>query len=292
MEAFIIGIDIGGTKLSTAIANNKGEILHNEVIPTNAHRGKKYTIERIIGSINSVIKNSNKSINDIKCIGIGAPGPVVHDKGLVISPPNLPGWKRVPLRDIISKHFNKKTFLENDANCAALAELKFGAGKNSNNFVYVTISTGIGGGIIIDKKLYLGSSGSAGEIGHTVIDINGPKCPCGKIGHLEGIAAGPAITKKYGMSPEKINSLASRGDKKAQKIIIEIGQNIGIGFTNLVNILNPEAIIVGGGISNFGKSFFKSINETVKKEALAKVKIIPAKLKKDVGILGAIALCL
>lgn len=292
MNNLIIGVDLGGTKISTAIADNKGKILYNEIIPTDAFKGRTSTINRVIESIHSVIKNSKNSTNDIKCIGIGAPGPVIHDKGLVINPPNLHGWKRVPLRDIISKHFHKKTILENDANCAAVAELKLGAGRYFNNFVYVTISTGIGGGIIIDKKLYRGASGSAGEIGHTIIDLNGPKCPCGKIGHLEGIAAGPAIAKKYGMPPEKINELAKAGDKKAKETIEEIGRYIGIGFANLVNILNPEAIIIGGGITNFGKPFFDSIKKTIKEEALADVKIIPAKLKKDVGILGAIALCL
>jgi len=292
MKKFIIGVDLGGTKISTAAALPNGRILAIDTIPTLAHLGAKKVIDRIASSVIYICKKANIGLSDVQCIGIGAPGPVDALKGTVLNPPNLKGWKKVYLRDILSKRLKKKVVLENDANCAAIAELKFGAGKKFSDFVYATISTGIGGGIVIGGKLYRGNTGSAGEIGHSVIDINGPKCSCGLPGHLEGMAAGPAIAKRSGISPEQLNALAKKGNKKALKEIRFTGELIGIGFSNVVNIVNPEAIIVGGGISNFGKPLFDSIKKTVKIRALAPVKIVPAKLKKDVGVIGAVAICL
>ena len=290
MKKLLIGVDLGGTKISTGIADRKGKLLHIITVPTQASSGPRKVIKRIEDSILAACAGAKVGLKDVDRIGIGAPGPVINDH--VIDPPNLIGWKKVPLKSLIAKHLKKKVILENDANCAALAELKFGAGRKFSTFIYVTISTGIGGGIIIDKKLYKGSRGSAGEIGHTVIEIDGPICPCGKPGHLEGLAAGPAIAKRSGMSPEKLNEAAKNRDPNAINEIIYTGNLIGIGFSNLVNILNPEAIIVGGGISNFGSLLFDSIRSTVKEMAIADVKIIPAKLHKNVGVMGAVALCL
>lgn len=292
MNKYIIGIDLGGTKISAAMADRNGRIIEQITVPTEAGRGKKHVIDMISSLVDALYRGTGKSPRDVKCLGIGAPGPVIAEKGLVIDPPNLPGWKKVPLRAILEKRLKKKVILENDANCAALAELKFGAGKAFNSFLYVTVSTGIGGGIVIDKKLFRGSSGGAGEIGHTVIDINGPKCTCGRRGHLEGMAAGPAILKRSGMRPEALHERALKGDKKALKEIRYNGYLIGIGFANAANILDPEAIIVGGGLSNFGKLLFDPIRKTVKENALVSVKIVPAKLKSNVGVMGAIALCL
>ncbi|MCX5749323.1 MAG: ROK family protein [Candidatus Saganbacteria bacterium] len=292
MKNYIIGIDLGGTKISAAIADAKGKIIEQITVPTEAVRGKKHVIDRIVFLVRALYRGTGIDPKDVLCIGIGAPGPVITEKGIIMDPPNLPGWIRVPLRSILEKKLKKKVILENDANCAALAELKFGAGKDFDSFMYVTVSTGIGGGIVIGKKLFRGSSDSAGEIGHTVIDINGPKCPCGKYGHLEGLAAGPAISKRAGMKPEVLREKAMNGDKKAIEEIKYTGYLIGIGFSNAVNLLNPEAIIVGGGISNFGKLLFDPIRKTVKENALARVKIIPARLKNNVGVMGAVALCL
>jgi glucokinase len=292
MKNLIIGVDLGGTKICTAIADKKGRIILSETVPTEAKKGRAHVIRRIEGAIIKICKDSGHSLSSVESIGIGAPGPVLADKGVILDPPNLSGWKRVYLRDIISRRFRKKVFLENDANCAAIGELRFGAGKAFTDFVYVTISTGIGGGIIIGKKLYRGVSGSAGEIGHMVIDIHGPKCGCGKIGHLEALASGPAMARRSKMPAEEIGRLAKKRDKKALEAIRYNGWLIGKGFANIVNIINPEAIIVGGGVSNLGKPLFDSIKKTVRESALDRVRIIPAQLKKDVGVIGAIALCL
>ncbi|MFA5104653.1 MAG: ROK family protein [Candidatus Margulisiibacteriota bacterium] len=292
MKKLIAGVDLGGTKISAAVASADGKLLAIETIPTLAHLGVSKVTDRIAFAVKSACKKAGVTMKQIKCIGIGAPGPVDPKTGYVNNPPNLKGWKRVNLKKIMAKKLGKKIILENDANCAALAELNFGAGRRFNTFIYVTLSTGIGGGIVIDKKLYTGFSGSAGEVGHTVIDIDGPKCTCGKRGHLEGLAAGPAVEKRSKMSPEKLGALARKGNKKALKEIDYTGHLIGLGFSNIVNIMNPEAIIVGGGLTNLGKPLFEAIKTTVKENALAAVKIIPAHLKKNVGVIGAVALCL
>ncbi|MEK7375603.1 MAG: ROK family protein [Candidatus Margulisiibacteriota bacterium] len=292
MKKYLIGVDLGGTKISTAIALNNGRIVYEKTIPTPASQGVKKVIAAIEASIYDVMAACSVSINDVRAIGVGAPGPVVYEKGLILNPPNLKGWKKVPLRNILSRKFKKPVFLENDANAAALAELKFGTGRKFRDFVYVTISTGIGGGIILNKKLFRGSSGFAGELGHMTIDMDGPRCSCGKPGHFEGMACGPALQKITGMRPEELNLLAKAGSKKALKEIEELGKIIGIGFSNLVNIINPQAIVVGGGLSNLGEPLFRSIRKTVLLNALSPADILPAKLKKNTGVLGAIALCL
>ncbi|MFA5097926.1 MAG: ROK family protein [Candidatus Margulisiibacteriota bacterium] len=292
MKKYVIGVDLGGTKISTAVALPGGKMLYEKTIPTMAGQGPKKVIARIKASIIEAAQKASIKMKDVSAIGIGVPGPIIPNKGIVKNPPNLKGWKRVPLRHILSGAFSKKVFLENDANCAALAELKFGAGKKFRNFVYVTVSTGIGGGIILDKKLFSGSTGTAGEVGHMTLELDGPRCPCGKRGHFEGLACGPSFEKRTGRNPKLTGKLAGKGNRQAIRDIEELGKLIGIGFSNIVNILNPEAIIVGGGLSNLGAPFFGSIRKTVASQALAPVKILPAKLKKNTGVLGAIALCL
>lgn len=293
-KQYIIGIDLGGTKIAAAVSDKKGTPLFFETIPTEAAKGKKHVISRIAFLARSVCAKAGIPFSLVKSIGIGAPGTIDDKSGIIRNAPNLPGWSKVALKDILQRSLKKTVLIENDANCAAIAELKLGAGKPFKSFVYVTISTGIGAGIIIDGKLFRGYQGTAGEVGHTVIDINGPKCGCGRIGHFEALASGPAISKRCGMTTHDLNAMAKKGDKNAIKTVQKSGKLIGIGLGNVVNILNPEAIIIGGGISNFGKLLFDSIGEQMKTSVLdgIKYKIIPAKLKKDVGVLGAIALCL
>ena len=155
----IIGVDLGGTKIAAALSTEEGKIITDVNIPTEANQGKKQVIANIKKAINNLIRGQKAQIC---CIGIGAPGPVLYEKGIVIEPPNLPGWKSVNLKMILEKEFKVPVSLDNDANCAALGELHFGAGRKARHFIYITLSTGIGGGIIIDKKIYRGANGSAG----------------------------------------------------------------------------------------------------------------------------------
>jgi len=288
-----IGIDLGGTKIAGVLVTPSGKVLMDVTIPTEAKRGKKHIIDNIDKAIHMLKQSKKVKINGI---GIGAPGPIDYEKGIVVEAPNLPGWKRVRLKEIFQRKYKIPVYVDNDANCAALAEAWFGAGRNARHFLYMTVSTGIGGGIVINKKIYRGANGSAGEFGHMVIDSKGPRCGCGHIGHLEAYASGTAIRRRTGMRALAVELAARQGDKKAQKIIQEIASYLAIGIANLVNIFNPEMIVIGGGLSNMRELLFNPIRKEFKKYALTlparKVKIVRAKLGTDAGVLGAAALCL
>lgn len=291
--SMIIGIDLGGTKIAGVLCTPSGKTLMDVQIPTEAKKGKKQVIENIKKTIETLVQSHKVKI---KAIGIGAPGPILYDKGIVVEAPNLPGWKRVHLKEILEKEYKVPVFVDNDANCAALAESWFGAGKFANHFVYITISTGIGGGIIINKKLYRGAIGAAGEFGHMVIDINGPKCGCGKYGHLEALASGTAIKRVTGLDAISAHLAAHQGDKKVRKALQDASHHLAIGFANLANIFNPELIVVGGGLSNMWEHLILPAKKEFKEHALTlsakSVKIVRAKLKGNAGMLGAAALCL
>lgn len=296
MKKYIIGIDLGATKIYTAIANLKGKILKEVQIPTEAKKGKNAVVSNICKSVDIVLKAQHGKLKEVKSIGIGSPGTVNFKEGIVYDPPNLPGWKKVPLRNILKRKFKTTILVDNDANLAALAEGKFGAGKGIENFIYVTISTGIGGGIIIDGKLYRGAEGAAGEVGHMTILSEGPKCGCGKLGHLEALASGIAIKRISGLDAIEFGKKTRQGNKKAKKILKDITNYLGIGLANLTNIFNPELIIIGGGISNMGNLLFSPLRRAIKKYSMPlpgkKVKLIKARLGRRIGVTGAIALCL
>jgi len=293
LSSMIVGIDLGGSKIAGVLASPTGKVLMDVHIPTEAKKGKKRVIDNIKKAIHT-LKESRKV--SIRAIGIGAPGPILYEKGIVVEAPNLPGWKRVHLKEILEKEFRVPVFVDNDANCAALAEAWFGAGKFAKHFLYMTVSTGIGGGIIINKQLYRGATGSAGEFGHMTIDVNGPKCGCGKYGHLEALASGTALKRKTGIDAISLELAARQGDKKAKAAIAEIAHYLAIGVADLVDVFNPEMIIIGGGLSNMRELLIDPIKKEFKKHALTlpakSVKIVRAKLGTQAGMLGAAALCL
>jgi glucokinase len=290
----IIGIDLGGTKIAGVLTTVSGKFLMDVQVPTEAHKGKKQVIENIKKAIRLLISSKKNFV--LKAIGIGAPGPILYEEGLVMEAPNLPGWKRVNIKKVLHQEFHVPVFVDNDANCAALAELKFGAGRGHKNFVYITVSTGVGGGIIIDGKLYRGAMGAAGEFGHMIIDSKGYKCGCGNVGCLEAQASGSAIKKRTGMDAISVELAARQGDAKAIKAIEITAHYMAIGIANLVNIFNPELVIVGGGLSNMRELLLVPIRKEFKKYAMTlparSVKIVRAKLGTKAGVLGAAALCL
>jgi glucokinase len=316
-DKYTIGVDLGGTKILSAILTNTGKIIAKVQVPTEADKGKAHVTRTIKDSIRSLLKTSNISLSQISCIGIGAPGPVLTKKGIIFDPPNLPGWKRVPLKRIMEKEFKKPVVLGNDADAAALGEAIFGAGKGLRNFVYITVSTGIGGGIVIDGELYTGAVGGAGEIGHMKITDDGPRCGCGRIGCLEALASGKAMARRAkeeiakgcrslmiklvdgrieNLSAFTVETAARLGDKLAKDIINEASRYLGIGLSNIINILAPDMIAIGGGVSNMGDIFLKPAIRIARESSLSPagshVKIIRAKLRRDVGVLGAAALCI
>ena len=310
----VLALDLGGTKVSAAVISDSGEMMAREYQLIYADQGQEAVIKRIFSVIKHVLSLKNIDPPGVDSISISAAGAIDTERGLVTLSPNLPGWHDVPLRDMVKQRFGIKTFLVNDASAAALGEYCFGAGKGVNNLVFLIVGTGIGGGIIIDGKLYLGASGSAGEIGHITIDINGPKCSCGNTGCLEVLVSGTAVAReaikriKSGektsltemvagriedITAEDVSLAAQDGDSLASEVIATAANYLGIGMVNVVNIFNPEMIIVGGGMSGMGGMLIEPAKRVVSERAFplsAKaVSIVPAQLGNDAGLFGAAA---
>lgn len=299
-----IAIDIGGTKTEVALGNKKGEISQAKVIPAKAD------FDSFLDSLFLIIGDFSRN-KKIKGISIAAPGPLDPQSGMIFSSPNLQ-WKNVCIKKILGEKFNLPVVLENDANLAGLGESICGAGKDVSSLFYLTISTGIGGGFILDKEIYQGTSFDAAEIGHTIVLPKGPKCNCGRRGCLEALCSGSAIAKKAkqkvrGNPHSLILKLAAnkkelitaqvviqavcQGDRLAREIWEETCYYLGIGIANMINLLNPQMVIIGGGVSRAGNILFKPLRKIVKqvgwKRAVKSCRIVKAKLKNP-GIVGAL----
>lgn len=317
-KRFIIGVDLGGTKIATGIIDINGKILSKNKEPTLIKNGPEGVISQMIRMVEENLKKIKISLKEVKGIGIGAAGPLDTKKGIIIEPPNLPGWKNVQLVKPFKEKFSLPVYLDNDANAACLGEWYFGAGKGTKNMVYLTVSTGIGGGVIIEGKLYHGANDNAGEIGHMTINPDGPLCGCGNRGCLEAHASGTSIAryakeilKGYKgktlilefsenniekVTAEIVFKSAKAGDRLAEKIVNKTSEYLGIGVANVINIFNPEKVVLGGGVTKAGEMLFKIVRKVAKERAMSSlfkaVKIVPAKLKGDVGIIGAATLVL
>lgn len=309
---YSLGVDLGGTKIKLGIVNKEGRLIKKNTVPTYAEKGVEKTIEQIKRGIKTLLKEGK---NNIKGIGIGAPGVVSPKMGTVENPPNLPGWEKVHLGKILNEEFKLPVVVENDANAAAIGELIYGAGKKLNSFIMITLGTGVGGGIIFNKKLFRGDFGAAGEIGHITIDRNGPKCKCGSYGCLETYLGNNYLVDRVkiklednetskifelvdynleNLSPKIIHEASLLGDDFSRKVIKDLGYKLGCGLASIVNVLDISNIIIGGGVAGFGKPLFESTEETIKQRVLTplkpRIKVIPAKLKNNAGIKGAASL--
>lgn len=310
MKKYRIGVDVGGTNVKIALVDLSGEISYSKIFPTRAEMGYEYTITSMKEAISTLLKETNNTKETIEGIGFGFPGQIDYKKGIVRLSPNIPGWSEVSITTEIEKEFGIPTRVDNDVNCAALGELHFGAGVGCENIVCITVGTGIGAGIIINGKLVRGASNAAGEIGHIKLSMHdGPLCGCGDRGCLEAFASGPAIvamaeeyikggkSTKYremaedGITPHIVAEAANQGDAVAQKIFAIIGEYIGLGLASVVNVLNPEKIIIGGGVAGAGEILFNPIKETLLKRAMpisgSAVQVVPAQLGNNAGIIGA-----
>jgi len=316
-QKLILGVDLGGTKIAAALATTQGEIVARGRRPTPAQAGPDAVINSVCATINEVLSAKELRPSRLSGIGIAAAGVIDSANGKVIFSPNLPAWHEVPLREAIEQRFGIPAYLGNDANLAALGEWRFGVEKKVANLIYITVSTGIGGGIIADGKLYTGACGAAGEIGHMTIDVNGPRCRCGNIGCWETLASGTALAREavkritegartsiielVGGDVSKIDAkivglTAKQGDELAQELVSRLGYYFGVGLANLVNIFNPELILVGGGVAKIGALLLQPAIKIVKERAFSTsanaVEIKPATLGDDSGILGAVAFVL
>ncbi len=309
---YAIGIDLGGTNIKCGIVTEDGKIVKKVSVKTHAAEGPDVVIEQIKKGISELLRGNRKKIQGI---GLGAPGVVKHKKGIVENPPNLPGWGKVELGKILNEEFNLPVFLENDANAAAIGEMIFGAGQEIRSFIFVTLGTGVGGGIIQKKKLIRGDSGAAGEIGHISIDYKGRKCNCGSRGCIEAYIGNSHLVDRAKralryhpesklhqiikenngyLSPRLINEAKKMNDEFAINFIKESGRLLGYALASVINILDIPIIIIGGGTAGFGKPLFdatqSAIVERVLKSLRAKVQVLPAQLKNDAGVKGASAL--
>lgn len=307
----VLALDIGGTKILAAIVARKGKILEREYRLTLADEGPQAVIERIFSTIDNLLSKTCVNLSRLHSISIASAGVIDMKNGIVTFSPNLPGWNNIPLLDIIKKRYGIDTFILNDATAAVLGEHKYGAGRGLKHLIYITVSTGIGGGIITNGQLYVGAGGGAGEIGHTIIDIHGPKCTCGNYGCLETLASGRAVARetiariKSGeksllaamvervedITAADVTKAAREGDKLALEVIKQTGFYLGVGLLTLVNIFNPERIIVGGGLSKMGDLLLEPARQVVKNGPYPfmseAVSIVTAELGDDVSVLGA-----
>ncbi len=311
-ELPILAIDLGGSKIITAIISNKGLMMAREYYPTLADEGPQSVIERILSAVDHVLSLGNIGPSQLDSISIAAAGAINLDKGIITFSPNLPGWHDIPLREMVKEKYGVDVFLLNDASAAALGEHHLGVGRGIDNLILLTVGTGIGGGIIINGELYTGSCGSAGEIGHMTIDVNGPRCNCGNIGCLETLASGTAVAKEAirrishgekssltqivegkieNITAEQVSIAAQGGDSLALEVISKAATYLGVGMVNLVNIFNPEMIIVGGGMAKMGDLLLNPAREVVRERVFPlsaqAVRIVPAQLGDDAGVFGA-----
>lgn len=311
MSKYVVGIDLGGTKICGAIASLDGEVKCSYTIKTNAAEGEEAVLNRIFTVIDKVIEEGKVNKDDIEAIGIGSPGPLDAKKGIIVSTPNLP-FKNFQLTEPVEKRYGIKTFLDNDANVAAIGEYLMGAGVGTTNMVYVTVSTGIGSGAIINGNIYRGATSNALEAGHMTIEKDGPRCNCGNYGCAEALASGTAIGRQgrekvaEGLSTslknyEEITSYevfkeAASGDKVASEIIDKSLNYLGICVANIITCLDPEMVVIGGGVSKAGDIVFDKVKEVVNKRCFKAMsdncKIVPAKLGAEVGARGACALAI
>ncbi|MEX2179363.1 MAG: ROK family protein [Gemmatimonadaceae bacterium] len=316
---FVIGVDLGGTKISAGALSDDGTVAHGmRSIATQAELGADGVVDRIVGLIEAVIEDTTQQTgarrDDFLGIGIGAPGPLDREKGLVVVAPNL-GWRDFPLRDRISTPLRLPATLDNDANCATVGEWWQGAARGGRNVVGITIGTGIGGGLIINGELYHGSSDVAGEIGHTTIDVNGRYCKCGNYGCLEAYASGPAIATRArevlvredtaSMLPsmvggqldritaETVYDAAKQGDALANEIVRDTARYLGAGIASLLNVMNPDVVVVAGGVTLAGEALFAPLRAEVRRRAFGSAvrgaRIVPAELPGTAGVVGAVA---
>ncbi len=296
---FIVGVDVGGTNVKFGIVNLSGKIILRTRLETKRYiSNKKVLIEAIAAEILRLLKENQLSIRNVRGVGMGLPGLIDSESGIVDFLPNIPGWKNVPLAELLSKKIKVPVKIENDVNLITLGEWKFGAGRNCKDLVCMTLGTGVGGGLILDNKIYRGQGFVAGEIGHMPLNENGPACNCGGWGCFERYVGNQQLQKKAAdifhqkdIRLEDVYERALKGDQRAARFWFAAGEHIGNALVGVVNLLNPRLVIIGGGVSNNLKFMKPAIESAIAKRAMrvqAKmVKIVKAQLGDDAGILGA-----
>jgi glucokinase len=308
----VLGVDIGGTKVAAGVVNESGEILEQFRAPMSA-RG---TAEEGFASVAAAIDGIRAAGAHFESIGIVSPGPLDPTAGVVVNPPNVPCWRNYPLTDAVHGKYGLATFLDNDANAAGLAEALWGAGRGYSQVFYATLGTGIGTGMIFDGRIFHGRTGAAAEGGHVTIDYNGPRCGCGKRGCIEVLASGPAIAQRArtmlagaksgallrlakgepgGVTTELVADAFRAGDPVATAALRQTAELLAIWLGNIIDLLEPDVIVIGGGVSDLMSGFFAYIKELLPQWSInqrcTEIPLVRAHYGADAGIAGAAALC-
>jgi len=297
VKKFIIAIDLGGTNLKIGLLGLKYRIRHKEVLNTQKFIQKEELISAIIDSVRKILKDNKLTRTDLLGVGLGLPGPIDYKKGIVHFFPNIPGWKEVKLKTILERKLRLPVFMDNDAKLMTLAEYKLGAAKGSRNAVCITLGTGVGGGIIINGNLYRGTSNASGEIGHLPINVKGPRCNCGGRACLETYIGNNRILKEArrmlgpDITLEELTYLARKKNRRAQTIWLKVSERLANALVGIVNLLNPDCIVIGGGVAGAGKILFDNIRKIIARQAMdvqaRQVKVFKAKLGNNAGLIGA-----
>jgi glucokinase len=305
-----LAVDLGGTNIRAALISRDGEIQLHSRVATAARQGVYAVVDQIVAMVEAAVETGDVS-PDVG-VGVVAPGPLEPATGIVRFAPNLPGWDNVPLARLLIDRLQRPVYLGNDGNCAALGEAMFGAGRNVANLLYLALGTGLGAGIIHRGQLIEGALGLGGEVGHVSINQNGPRCTCGGIGCIEAYVGGWAIARQGELAlhserseiirelaadgpvtAELVSQAASMGDPVSHQIFARAGQALAVGVGGLVNVFNPELIIIGGGLAQAGELILEPFRATLPQYTMrplyAHVSIVPSSLGQDTGIYGAAA---
>jgi glucokinase len=315
---WIIGVDIGGTNIVVGLVPIEGGApLGLRTLPTEPAKGSDFVVRRVASMVDEAIAETlgahGGTRADVAGVGVGSPGPLDREKGIVINTPNL-GWKNLPLRQLVSDAVGLPAQLDNDANCATYGEWWLGAGRGVDYLIGITIGTGIGGGIVLNGEIVHGASDAAGEIGHMTIEFTGRRCKCGNYGCLEAYCSGPNIAARAregleagyeSMLTELVDGQLDRvtaatvyeaavlGDAYANEVIVETAKILGAGLANVINIFNPRAIVIAGGVTRAGEHLFTPLRTEVRRRAFRSAydacKILPAALPDTAGVIGAAA---
>jgi glucokinase-like ROK family protein len=310
-SGYILGVDVGATHLGLVLADFSARVVVEQEYPFDVSRGPEFCLQEVDRNLRIFLSEAGFSLDDVAAIGVGVPGPVVAETGGVIAPPIMPGWDKFPIQAYLEDLWGHPITLNNDAELGALGEWAYGAGRFEDNLLYIKVGYGIGAGLLLNGQIYSGATGSAGEIGHITILEDGPMCTCGNRGCLEALAGGRAIaeqaqravkagkrTRLAAIQPiERITALdvaqeARKGDLVAQEIIADAGRYLGIAIANLIPILNPGLIVIGGGISQVGDLFLEPIRRYATSRSLLAsartVRITAAVLGRRSSSMGAV----
>ncbi len=307
----VLGIDIGSTHVTIVLANGLAQVLDEVNAPLDITQGPEICLPQVAKVINGWLPNTGTELSEILAAAVDVPGPVVSDAGKVGAPPIMPGWDNFPIRDWLEERLSCPVSLGNDAEFGALGEWAFGAGRGEKNLAYIKVGTGVGAGLLLDGQIYRGTTGSAGEIGHITLVEDGPICTCGNHGCLEALAGGRslALRAREGISKGRRTSLAEvgpansiiakdviaaarRGDLFCQQLVIDSGYHLGTAIASLVNLINPDIVVIGGGVAQLGDLLLDPIRQTVKQRSLKvswqAVRISAAILGRRSSAMGAV----